>query len=277
MEYLDSIFGVHGKVALVTGGATGLGQMIATGLVAGGAHVLIASRKVAACEVTASKINEMSFSGKVEALQGDVSTEEGIVALRKAVSERTDKLHILVNNAGISWGEPLAQFPHDQWARVMGVNVAGVFTLTRELLPMLRQSATDGDPARIINIGSIMGTVPATEGAYSYTMSKAAVHHMTKVFANEFASQNITANALAPGPFPSQMTAFALGRSETADRVASNVPLGRNGQPDDAAGAVLFLCSRAGSYVSGAILPLDGGMSASNPVNLFANAMSPQE
>lgn len=274
MGYLEELFGVAGKTALVTGGATGLGKMISKGLVAGGAKVFIVSRREEACLSAAKELNEMGLAGKATGFAADVSTNESILALKDNLQAHTSDLHILVNNAGISWGAPLDSFPHEQWERVMGVNVASVFTLTRELLPMLRQSAQSEDPARIINIGSIMGTIPVTEGAYSYTMSKAAVHHMTKVFANEFAADNITANALAPGPFPSQMTAFAMDDPDTASRVAQNIPLGRNGSEQDAAGAALYLCSRAGAYVSGAILPVDGGMSAGNSTNLFANAFS---
>lgn len=274
MGYLEELFSVAGKTALVTGGATGLGKMISKGLVAGGANVFIASRREEACLNAADDLNEMGLPGKATGFAADVSTNEGILALKENLLAQTSELDILVNNAGISWGAPLDSFPHEQWERVMGLNVASVFTLTRELLPMLRRSAQSEDPARIINIGSIMGTIPVAESAYSYTMSKAAVHHMTKVFANEFAGDNITANALAPGPFPSQMTAFAMDAPDTAARVAKNVPLGRNGSEQDAAGAVLYLCSRAGAYVSGAILPVDGGMSAGNSTNLFANAFS---
>ena len=271
MEKLEDLFCVTGATALVTGGATGIGRMAAEGLALGGARVLIASRKAEACESTAKEINALGYNGTVEGFGADVATEAGIQALVREVEARTDRLHILVNNAGISWGAPIEAFPHEQWQRVMNVNVSAVFTLTRELLNMLKNSAESESPARIVNIGSVMGTVPVTEGAYSYTMSKAAVHHMTKVFAAEFAPYHITANALAPGPFPSKMTAFATATEEGADKVGQNVPLGRIGQPADVAGAILFLCSPAGAYVSGAILPLDGGMSVKTPIDLFAN------
>ncbi|MEL6598200.1 MAG: SDR family oxidoreductase [Pseudomonadota bacterium] len=274
MTYMTDLFGVAGKTALVTGGATGIGRMIAEGLVQGGARVLIASRKADACEAVAAELNALGAPGAAEGFGGDVSSPEGLAALASEVKERTDTLHILVNNAGISWGEPIETFPVEQWHRVMNVNVAAMFTLTREVLPLLRAAASDDDPARILNIGSVMGTVPLAEGAYSYTMSKAAVHHMTRVFASEFASDRITCNAFAPGPFKSKMTAFATGREETAAKVAAGIPIGRIGRADDMAGAALFLCSRAGSYVSGAILPLDGGMAAKAPGNLFANALT---
>ncbi len=272
MDYLTDLFSVTGRRALVTGGATGLGRMIAEGLVRGGADVLIASRKGKDCRQVADALSEIG-PGRAEGFAGDVGTEDGIRSLADQVRSRWDSLDILVNNAGISWGAPIDRFPHEQWARVMGVNVASVFTLTRDLLDLLKAGGRTGQPARVINIGSIMGTAPVAEGAYSYTMSKAAVHHMTRVLANEFAPHQITVNALAPGPFPSKMTAFATGTEDGAAKVAQNVPLGRIGQPSDAAGAVLFLCSQAGAYVSGAILPLDGGMSAAKPVDLFANTV----
>ncbi|MEO0911450.1 MAG: SDR family oxidoreductase [Pseudomonadota bacterium] len=271
MQSIETLFSTAGKTALVTGGATGIGRMVAEALAAGGARVLIASRKAEICEETAAEINAAGHPGTVEGFGGDVGSEEAIEALGAAVEARTERLHILVNNAGISWGAPFEAFPHAQWQRVFNVNVAGLFTLTRRLMPRLKAAATPEDPARILNIGSVMGTVPVAEGAYSYTMSKAAVHHLTKVFAAEFAPHHITANALAPGPFPSRMTAFATGTEKGAAQVAANVPLARIGTPEDIAGATLFLTSRAGAYVSGAILPIDGGMSVATPITLFEN------
>jgi len=268
------LFSVAGKRALVTGGSSGIGRMMAGALVRGGAHVMIASRKAETCVAVAAELCSESEagggSGSAEGFAGDVSTEGAILDLAAQVRARGG-LDILVNNAGISWGAPLETFPHAQWERVMGVNVAGMFTLTRELLDLLGAAASPDDPARIVNIGSVMGTVPVAEGAYSYTVSKAAVHHMTRLMAAEFAPRHITANALAPGPFPSRMTRFATGTEAGAARVARNVPLGRIGTPEDMAGAILYLCSRAGAYVSGAVLPLDGGMSVQSGVSLFAS------
>ncbi|MDP2119634.1 MAG: SDR family oxidoreductase [Hoeflea sp.] len=268
-RYLGSLFGVSGKVALVTGGATGIGRMIATGLVLAGARVLIASRKGEDCVAVAAEINELGGEGTAEGFAGDVGTEEGVLALADAVRARTDRLHILVNNAGVSWGAEYARFPHAAWAKVMSVNVAGLFTLTRELTPLMVDAASDTDPARIINLGSVMGTQPLADGAYSYAASKAAVHHMTRILAGELAPRRITVNAFAPGPFQSRMTAFATARDEQVDKVASGVPLGRIGAPDDVAGAALYLCSRAGSFITGAILPIDGGMSVQYDIRLF--------
>jgi NAD(P)-dependent dehydrogenase (short-subunit alcohol dehydrogenase family) len=269
MSYLDDLFSVNGKTALVTGGATGIGRMIATALVQAGARVLIASRKSADCEKVAAEINALGARGTAEGFGGDVSTEAGVDALVAEVKKRTDRLHILMNNAGATWGEPLATFPYAAWAKVLNVNVTGLFHLTRELLPLLEKGASDADPARIINLGSLMGTQPLADDAYSYTASKAAVHHLTKTLAIEFAPRRITVNAFAPGPFQSRMTAFATGTPEKADRVGSHVPLGRIGAPDDIAGATLYLCSRAGSYVTGAIIPIDGGQSVQHGLTLF--------
>ena len=271
MNYMDNLFGLKGKIALITGGASGIGRMIATALVQAGAHVLIVSRKAENCESVAEALNNLNAPGSAEGFGGDITSQESVLALVESVKSRSDRLDILVNNAGISWGANIKDFPHDAWAKVMNINVAGLFTLTRELLPMLEQAAGNDDPARIINIGSVMGTLPISEGAYSYSASKAAVHHLTRILADEFTSRRITVNAFAPGPFPSRMTAFATATAQGAQKVSANVPLGRLGTPEDIAGATLFLCGRGGAYVTGAILPIDGGMSVQNSVNLFGN------
>tara|TARA_R110002020_G_scaffold48855_7_gene139556 strand:+ start:5355 stop:6188 length:834 start_codon:yes stop_codon:yes gene_type:complete len=270
--YLGELFGVSGKTALVTGGATGIGRMIATGLVQAGARVLIASRKGDDCIQAAEEINGLGASGSAEGFAGDVGTEAGVAALAGEVRSRTGRLNILVNNAGVTWGAPYADFPHAAWAKVMSVNVAGLFTLTRDLTPLLINSATDADPARVINLGSVMGTQPAADGAYSYSASKAAVHHLTRILAEELAASHITVNAFAPGPFQSRMTAFATSHDEQVEKVGAGVPLGRIGGPDDVAGAAIYLCSRAGSYITGAILPIDGGLSVQHDIRLFKDA-----
>ena len=272
MSYLEDLFSVQDKVALVTGGATGIGRMIATGLVRAGARVLIASRKGEDCVKVAEELNGLGAAGSAEGFAGDVGTEEGVISLAGAVRARTDQLHILVNNAGVTWGAAYEDFPHAAWAKVMSVNVAGLFTLTRDLTPLLINAASDDDPARVINLGSVMGSQPAADGAYSYSASKAAVHHLTRILAEELASYRITVNAFAPGPFQSRMTAFATTKDEQVERVAAGVPLGRIGAPDDAAGATIYLCSRAGSYITGAILPIDGGLSVQHDIRLFKDA-----
>ena len=269
MPILDHLFSLEGKTALVTGGATGIGRMIATALAGAGARVLIASRKAEACEATAAEINAGNPPGKVEGFAGDVSTEEGVEALAAAVRERTDRLDILFNNAGVSWGAPLEEFPYSAWRKVLDVNVAGLFTVTQKLLPLLEKAATPDDPARIVNLGSVMGAAPLGERVYSYAASKAAVHHLTRCLAKELSRRHVTVNAFAPGPFQSKMTAFATGTDEKAERVGRGVPMGRIGSPDDIAGAALFLCGRGGAYTTGAILPLDGGIGVETGHELF--------
>ncbi len=269
MHYLEKLFSVSGKVALVTGGATGIGRGIATALVQGGARVMIASRKGGDCEKVAAELNALGAPGSAEGFAGDVGSEDGVRALVEAVKARTDRLHILVNNAGVTWGEPYESFPWHAWQKVLTVNVTALFTLTRDLTPLLQAAASDADPARVINLGSVMGTQPLADGAYSYTASKAAVHHLTQTLANEFAGKRITVNAFAPGPFQSRMTAFATGTEEGAAQVGARVPLGRIGSPDDIAAATLFLCGHGGSYITGAILPLDGGQHVQHGMRLF--------
>jgi NAD(P)-dependent dehydrogenase (short-subunit alcohol dehydrogenase family) len=271
MNYLENLFSLKGKTALVTGGATGIGRMTATALVQAGADVLIASRKGDECAKTAAEINAPDIPGKAIGFAGDVGTEAGIDNLVLDIQGRTDKLDILINNAGVTWGAPMDEFPYAAWAKVMDVNVTGLFVLTQKLLPMLKSAATREDPSRVINLGSVMGTSYIGDGAYSYAASKAAVHHLTKILANEMAAQHITVNAFAPGPFQSKMTAFATATDEQAAKVGRGVPLGRIGSPDDIAGATLYLCSKAGSYITGAILPLDGGIHTIARTGLFSN------
>ena len=269
----NTLFSLHGNVALVTGGATGIGRMAATGLMMAGAHVLIASRKADACEAIAHDLNAMDSPGSVEGFAGDVSSEDGIATLVEEVGGRTDNLHILMNNAGIAWGAPLGQFPHAAWEKVMNVNVAGLFHLTQALLPTLIASATADDPARVVNVGSVMGEVALGDGAYSYAASKAAVLHMTKIMAKELAGHHVTVNALAPGPFVSKMTAFATADEGMREKVGADVPLGRVGRDEDIAGCMQFLCGRGGSYLTGAVLPVSGGIQVMSGPNLFRAAL----
>lgn len=269
MTYLENLFALPGKTALVTGGATGIGRMCAEALVAVGATVFIVSRKQEACAAAAAEINALNGPGRAESFAGDVGTEAGVSAVVAALKQRTKTLSILVNNAGRSWGEPLEQFPFKAWEQVMSLNVAGLFTLTRDLLPMLEASSSFADPARVINLGSVMGSAPYGAKPYSYSASKAAVHHLTRILGKELANRHVNVNAFAPGPFPSKMTAFAIEQEERRARVAKAVPMARLGRKEDIAGALLFLCGQGGSYVTGAILPLDGGMSVQTGLDLF--------
>lgn len=269
MGILDQLFSMEGKVALVTGAATGIGRMAASSLVQAGCRVLIASRKGEACEAVAAELNKLSTSGSAEGFAGDVGTKEGIDALVKEVSQRSDHLNILINNAGTTWGAPIDEFPYEAWSRIMDVNVTGLFHLTQQLLPLLEKAASADDPSRVINLGSVMGSAPLGDGAYSYAASKAAVHHLTRIMARELSNRQITFNAFAPGPFQSKMTAFATATEEQAEHVGKGVPLGRIGSPEDIAGATLFLCGRGGAYVTGAVLPLDGGIHVNPEADLF--------
>ena len=269
----NDLFSLHGKVALVTGGATGIGRMAATGLMQAGALVYIASRKAGACEAVAAELNAMDAPGKVTGFVGDVSSAEGVADITAEIGKRTDKLNILMNNAGITWGAPLGQFPFEAWAKVQGVNNAGLFHLTQSLLPMLIASGTLDDPSRVVNVGSVMGEAALGDGAYSYAASKAAVHQITKIMAKELAGHRVTVNALAPGPFVSRMTAFATADEEMRDKVGHDVPLGRVGRDEDIAGCMQFLCGKGGSFLTGAILPVSGGIQVMSGPNLFRAAL----
>jgi NAD(P)-dependent dehydrogenase (short-subunit alcohol dehydrogenase family) len=254
---MSELFDVSGKTALVTGGSRGIGLMIARGLVQAGARVIVSSRKA---DDVAAAAGELSELGDCEAVPGDVSTPEGAQALAAETRSRFSTLDILVNNAGVTWGAELEEFPQSGWDRVMHTNVEGIFHLTIALLPELRAAAEPEDPARVINIGSIDGLRTPIVENYSYSASKAAVHMLTRHLAKRLASEHITVNAIAPGPFESKMMAFILEDPESREMVEQNVPLGRIGRQDDVAGLTLLLSSRAGAYMTGAVIPLDGGI-----------------
>jgi NAD(P)-dependent dehydrogenase (short-subunit alcohol dehydrogenase family) len=250
------LFSIEGKTALVTGGSRGIGLMIARGFVDAGAKVYISSRKADVCEEVAA---ELSANGTCIALPADLSTDAECKRLADEIMAREPTLEILVNNAGANWGAPLAEFPDSAWDRVLDLNVKGVFNLTRYLVPALSAGSRPGDPARVINIGSIDGLHAPDLETYSYSTSKAAVHHLTRVLAKRLAREGITVNAIAPGPFESKMMAATL---ETfGDAIMAACPLRRIGEPEDMAGTAIYLASRAGAYVTGAVLPVDGGMS----------------
>jgi NAD(P)-dependent dehydrogenase (short-subunit alcohol dehydrogenase family) len=253
---LDELFSVKGKVALVTGGTRGIGFMIARGFVENGVRTYVCSRKKDACE-EAQK--ELSKYGQAVALPIDLSTQAGITQIVGELGKREQSLHILVNNAGANWGAPIDEFPESGWDKVMDLNLKSIFFLTRDLLPLMRKAATHSDPARVINIGSIDGLhVPILE-TYAYSAAKAALHHMTRVLARKLAPEHFTVNAIAPGPFESQMMKATLDRF--GDSIKRQNPRGRIGEPEDMAGTAIFLASRAASYITGTVLPVDGGMS----------------
>lgn len=255
----QSLFSVKDKIVLVTGGATGIGRMAVEALVMAGAKVYLASRKLEACQAVA---DELADKGQCFALRADLSNEAGVLELSEAFKEREQRLDALINNAGKTWGEPLQEFPWKAWDGVMSVNVSAIFTLTRELLPCLEAAGSADNPARVINLGSVMGIQAANTTAYSYATSKAAVHHLTQILANELAERHIAVNAIAPGPFASRMMAYITDDETTSRELASNIPLQRVGKPEDVAGLVLYLCSAASAYVTGTIIPLDGGITA---------------
>jgi NAD(P)-dependent dehydrogenase (short-subunit alcohol dehydrogenase family) len=253
-----ALFDIAGKTALVTGGSRGIGFMIAHGLAQAGAKLVIASRTEEELDAAAKRLRKV---GDVEVLVADLSSPEGAARLAEAVRERFGALSILINNAGTSLHAPLEEFPASGWDSVIRTNVEGVFHLTVGLLSALRAAASSEDPARVINIGSIDGIrLGPLRDNYSYSASKAAVHMLTRHLAKRLAPEHITVNAIAPGPFPSKLTARVLDNPETREAIEKSVPLGRLGRPDDVAGLALFLASRAGSYLTGSVISLDGGL-----------------
>lgn len=248
------LFDLTGKTALVTGGSRGIGLMIARGLLDAGAKVYISSRNAEACEAA---VAELSKHGQVAAIPANLSTRDECERLISELSATEPALHILVNNAGAAWGAPMEEFPDHAWDKVLDLNLKGPFYLTRAALPLLKAVATQDDPARVINIGSIDG-IGVPMHRYSYATSKAAIHQLTRVLARELGPSFVTVNAVAPGPFESKMMAATLAAA--GDEIAAMAPLGRIGRPDDMAGIAVYLSSRAGAYVTGAVIPVDGGI-----------------
>jgi 2-deoxy-D-gluconate 3-dehydrogenase len=258
----DDIFSIRGKVALVTGGSRGIGEMIAAGFLAAGAKVYISSRKADVCDATAERL-AATYGGTCISLPADLSQMSGIESLAARLAEKEDKLDILVNNAGAAWGAPIESFPEVGWDKVMDTNVKGVFFLTQKLLPLRRKAAADA-PARVINIGSIDGLKSAAFDTFSYGASKAAVHHLTRFLAAHLTKEKILCNAIAPGPYPTWMLSTGVGfggETENADwdQVGRGNPSGRVGTAQDIAGLAIFLSSRAGEYVVGQVIASDGG------------------
>ena len=251
---IANLFSVDGKVALVTGGSRGIGLMIARGFVENGVKTYISSRKADACDAAAK---ELSKVGECISLPADMSSMTEIERVAEEISAKEERLDILVNNAGANWGAPFAEFPESGWDKVMELNVKSPFFLTQKLLPLLKAAGRNDDPARVINVGSINGINIPRVDTFSYPASKAAIHHLTKILASHLTPENITVNAIAPGPFETKMMAGTLAARR--QEILDNVPLGRIGQDEDMAGISLYLSSRAGAYLSGAIIPVDGG------------------
>lgn len=263
---MKNLFSIDGKVALVTGGSRGIGEMIAAGFLANGAKVYISSRKAEVCDATAKRLQD-EYGGECISVPADLSNLDGINELASIISGQ-DKLDILVNNAGASWGEPIDEYSENGWDKVMDTNVKGVFFLTQKLLPLLRNSGTSDDPSRVINIGSIDGIKTGLFDAFSYGPSKAALHHLTRVLAASLVKENIIVNAIAPGPFPTWMLSTGVGGGGDLDidwsEIGNNNPRGRVGTPEDIAGLAIFLSSRAGAYTVGQTITCDGGVVASS-------------
>jgi NAD(P)-dependent dehydrogenase (short-subunit alcohol dehydrogenase family) len=239
---MNDLFDIAGKVALVTGGSRGIGEMIAEGYVANGVR-------------TAARL---SGFGECISVPADLSTKEGIAALVGAIKEREEKLDILVNNAGATWGAPIEEFPESGWDKIMTINLKSPFFLTQALLPLLEASAAAEDPARIIMVGSVDGLNVNRLPTFPYGPSKAAIHHLARTLAAHLADRHITCNAIAPGLFPSKMTAATI--DAMGDQIIAGTPLKRAGRPEDMAGIAIYLASKAASFVTGAVIPVDGGL-----------------
>ena len=253
---MTDLFSVRDKVTIVTGGSRGIGLMIARGFVEAGAKVYISSRKADACDAAAV---DLSKSGTCISIPADLGTEAGCRSLADQIAAREERVDVLVNNAGANWGAPLAEYSDASFDKVLALNLKGVFHLTRFLVPLLEKAATDDEPSRVINIGSIDGLQAPMLETFAYSSSKAAVHHLTRVLAHQLAPKRITVNAIAPGPFESKMMAATLERF--GDSIRASCPLGRIGRPEDMAGTAIYLASRAAAYVTGSVLAVDGGIS----------------
>lgn len=239
----------------MTGGARGMGRMIAEGFLHAGASVFITAR-----EGAAAAAKEMSAIGPCIGITVDLAAADASINLSSQLSMMTAHLDILLNNAGKTWGAPLVEFPDKAWTSVLQVNLQTPFALCRDLLPLLRTAARPDHPARVINIGSLAGHAIERLDAYSYTASKAALHHLSRELAAVLAPDHITVNTIAPGYFPTAMTAHIRNNTDTAAALGARVPLGRLGEATDIAGACVFLASSAGSYITGITLPVDGGL-----------------
>jgi len=250
---MKNLFDVSGKVAVVTGGSRGIGAMIARGFVENGVRTYLTARKEEELNATAQ---ELSALGECIAIPSNLGTLEGVSAFADAIREREEQLHILVNNAGATWGAEFDEFPESGWDKIMDLNVKSLFFLTQQLAGALRAAGTAEDPARVINIGSINGFTHSHMNNYSYSASKAAVHHLTRHLGADLAADYINVNAIAPGFFPSKMTAHLL---ENEKEMVKGIPRGRLGNPEDAAGTAIYLSSRASAWVTGHTLALDGG------------------
>lgn len=261
---LGKLFSIEGKVMVVTGGGRGIGAMIAESFVQCGAKVYITSRNADACQETATKLTD-SGPGECIALPHDLSREKGVLAFAEQLKERESGVHALVNNSGGTWGEPFDSYPEAAFDKIFSLNVTSCFTMTRAVLPLLNAASGPSDPSRVINIASIAGSVPQPIPTFAYDASKAALIHMTKKLATELAPK-VTVNSISPGFVPTKMSSQLLTYAP-AEKIQSAIPAGRWGDELDMGGAAIFLASRAGQWVNGVDIPVDGG-SIAKPVEM---------
>ena len=252
---IEELFSVRGKVALITGGSRGIGEMIARAYVENGVKVYITARKAEACDALA---DELSKTGECISIPGDISRLDEINRLGTEIERRERRLDILVNNAGASWGADFQSFPESGWDKVMDLNVKSVFFLTQRLIKLLEAAGSPESYSRVINIGSIEGIRTTHLEAYSYAASKAGVNHLTRIMAKFLAAKHVAVNAIAPGYCPSKMTAAI--DEDGSQYVIDNAPMKRMGNPNDMAGIALYLASKASGFVCGAVIPVDGGL-----------------
>ncbi|OFJ41123.1 3-oxoacyl-ACP reductase [Pseudomonas koreensis] len=251
-------FSLQGRTALVTGGTRGIGKMIAKAFVEAGAHVYVCSRDVEACQQTAEELGAL---GTCHGVAANLATEEGVRELAARLGEQITHLDILVNNAGTTWGAPLESYPVKGWEKVMQLNVTSVFSCIQQFLPLLRRAGSAANPARIINIGSVAGISSFGEQAYAYGPSKAALHQLSRILARELVSQHINVNVIAPGRFPSKMTQHIGNHEQALAEDTALIPMKRWGREEEMAALAISLASTAGAYMTGNIIPLDGGFS----------------
>ena len=255
-DFYEHLFGVRGKVALVTGGTRGISLMIAEGLVRAGARVYVSSRKQDACAEAERRLRQF---GDCTAIPGDLRDVAGCGALAKAVAEREERLHVLVNNAGLTWSLPIDEFTEKAWDRVVDLDVKSPFFLVQKLLPRLRAAASAEERASIVNISSVNGIRPSGLMNYSYVAAKAGLCQLSAQLARDLMDDHINVNVIAPGPFKSKMTAPLFATEEQDRQVTASFPMKRWGRMEDAAGLTIFLSSRAGAYLTGQTIPCDGG------------------
>jgi len=253
---MKNLFDIAGKTAIVTGGSSGIGAMIAQGFVENGVKTYISARKAGPLQ---EKAEELSKIGDCIAIPSDLSTLEGIEHLVGEVSAREDHVDILVNNAGANWVEPIDTFPEAAWDKVMNINIKSMFFMTQKCLPLLRKNADVDDPSRIINIASIHGFDNPGMPAFAYAASKSGAIHLTRNLATELAKSNINVNAIAPGYFHTKMTAGMAQNEAIHNAAVAQIPRGRPGSPEDMAGTAIYLVSRASAWLDGHTIVLDGG------------------